>query len=162
MEDVDSPLVAIRPVKSVLLVVVTGDRGLCGGYNTFVIKKAELRHKELTGMGINVRLCLVGKKGMTYFKRRPQYEIEDNYEMGAAPTIKEAQAIADEIFADFVSQEVDKVEMSTPSLCPSSPPSPWCRRATPDPRWRGEYCCLFIKAKACKGLVLVKSSLLLY
>lgn len=39
MEDVDSPLVNIRPVKNVLMVVVTGDRGLCGGYNNFVLKK---------------------------------------------------------------------------------------------------------------------------
>lgn len=111
LEDVDSPLVQIRPVKSVLLVVVTGDRGLCGGYNTFVIKKAEARHKELTAMGVNVRLCCVGKKGITYFKRRSEYTIEDSFEIGQSPTIKEAQAIADEIFADFVSQEVDKVEL---------------------------------------------------
>ena len=39
MEDVDSPLVNVRPVKNVLLVIVTGDRGLCGGYNNFVLKK---------------------------------------------------------------------------------------------------------------------------
>lgn len=39
VEDVDSPLVQVRPVKSVLLAVVTGDRGLCGGYNNQVIKK---------------------------------------------------------------------------------------------------------------------------
>lgn len=39
VEDIDSPLVDIRPVKTVLLVVVTGDRGLCGGYNTFIIRK---------------------------------------------------------------------------------------------------------------------------
>jgi len=39
VEDVDSPLVNIRPVKSVLMVIVTGDRGLCGGYNNFVLKK---------------------------------------------------------------------------------------------------------------------------
>ena len=39
VEDVDSPLVAVRPVKTVLLAVVTGDRGLCGGYNNQVIKK---------------------------------------------------------------------------------------------------------------------------
>lgn len=38
-EDVDSPLINVRPVKTVLLAVVTGDRGLCGGYNNFVIKK---------------------------------------------------------------------------------------------------------------------------
>lgn len=39
IEDVDSPLVNVRPVKAVTLVVVTGDRGLCGGYNNFVLKK---------------------------------------------------------------------------------------------------------------------------
>jgi F-type H+-transporting ATPase subunit gamma len=38
-EDVDSPLTAIRPVKAVLLVVITGDRGLCGGYNNYSSKK---------------------------------------------------------------------------------------------------------------------------
>ena len=37
-EDVDSPLCNVRPVKTVMMVVVTGDRGLCGGYNNFVIK----------------------------------------------------------------------------------------------------------------------------
>lgn len=44
-EDVDSPLTVIRPVKKVSLVCVTGDRGLCGGYNNFVIKK--VRHPNL-------------------------------------------------------------------------------------------------------------------
>jgi hypothetical protein len=39
VEDVDSPLCDIRPVKNVLMVVITGDRGLCGGYNNFIIKK---------------------------------------------------------------------------------------------------------------------------
>ena len=39
VEDVDSPLIQVRPVKQVLLAIVTGDRGLCGGYNSLVIKK---------------------------------------------------------------------------------------------------------------------------
>ena len=43
IEDVDSPLVSVRPVKNVLLVIVTGDRGLCGGYNNFVLKKVRQR-----------------------------------------------------------------------------------------------------------------------
>lgn len=111
VEDVDSPLVNIRPVKTVLLAVVTGDRGLCGGYNNMIIKKAEQRVAELSALGIKVNMVLIGKKGVTYFKRRPQYNIVASFEVGQSPTIKEAQAIADEIFSDFVSQEVDKVEM---------------------------------------------------
>ncbi len=38
-EDVDSPLCVVRPVKTVMMVVLTGDRGLCGGYNNFILKK---------------------------------------------------------------------------------------------------------------------------
>ncbi len=41
IEEIDSPLVSIRPVKTVLLVIVTGDRGLCGGYNNLIIRKVE-------------------------------------------------------------------------------------------------------------------------
>ena len=112
VEDVDSPLVEVRPVETVLLVCVTGDRGLCGGYNNAVIKKVEQRHAELTSLGVKVKLVCVGRKGASYFKRRANiYEVEGDFEIGQSPTIKEAQAIADEIFADFVSGEVDKVEL---------------------------------------------------
>jgi F-type H+-transporting ATPase subunit gamma len=62
-------------------------------------------------MGVKVKLCLVGSKGIRYFKRRPQYDIAKSFALGSTPTTKEAQAVADEIFADFVSQEVDKVEL---------------------------------------------------
>lgn len=41
MEDVDTPLCDVRPVKTVMLVVLTGDRGLCGGYNNFILKKVD-------------------------------------------------------------------------------------------------------------------------
>ena len=42
-EDVDSPLCSVRPVKTVLLVCITGDRGLCGGYNNFILKKVSMQ-----------------------------------------------------------------------------------------------------------------------
>ena len=66
VEDVDSPLVQIRPVKTVLLVCVTGDRGLCGGYNNMIIKKTEQRHAELTKMGVKTVLVTVGRKGSAF------------------------------------------------------------------------------------------------
>merc|ERR1712196_709449 len=62
-EDVDSPLTSIRPVKSVLLVVVTGDRGLCGGYNNYIIKKAVARIQELNESGASCKVLNVGRKG---------------------------------------------------------------------------------------------------
>merc|ERR1719199_2303871 len=76
-EDVDVPLAAVRPVKSVMLLVCTGDRGLCGGFNNFVIKKAEERVAELEKMGIAVKLVCVGKKAAKYFESpmRSQYTV---------------------------------------------------------------------------------------
>ncbi|CAI5503833.1 unnamed protein product, partial [Closterium sp. Naga37s-1] len=110
-EDVDIPLTEVRPVKKVAIVVNTGDRGLCGGFNNYVLKKAEARVAELTKLGVAYTIVSIGKKGNAFFKRRPQYAVDRYLEVGAAPTTKEAQAIADEIFSLFVSEEVDKVEL---------------------------------------------------
>merc|ERR1711939_325713 len=111
-EDVDSPLTSIRPVKTVLLVVVTGDRGLCGGYNNFVIKKSVARIQELDEMGVKCKVLNIGKKGSSFYKRRAnKYKLSKQFGLGGAPSTKEAQAMADEIFAEFVSAEVDKVEL---------------------------------------------------
>lgn len=110
-EDVDSPLVNVRPVKTVLLVCLTGDRGLCGGYNNFIIKKTEQRYAELVAMGLTVNMICIGKKGQVYFRRRPQYNITANFNLGATPNAKDAQAIADTLFSEFVSESADKVEL---------------------------------------------------
>lgn len=73
--------------------------------------QAEARVKELLAQGVGVIIVTIGNKGTQYFKRRPHYNLARSFELGQSPTTKEAQAIADEIFADFVSERVDKVEM---------------------------------------------------
>jgi len=105
------PLCNVRPVKTVLLLVCTGDRGLCGGYNSFIIRKTEARVAELEAMGVKCKLVCIGKKGGVYFKRRPQYDVVKRFDMGQSPTTDEAQAIADEVYSEFVGEEVDKVEL---------------------------------------------------
>ncbi|CAD5175812.1 ATP synthase gamma chain 1, chloroplastic-like [Musa acuminata AAA Group] len=110
-EDVDVPLTRVRPVRKIALVVVTGDRGLCGGFNNYIIKKAEQRRAELSALGIASTVISVGKKGNTYFQRRPYIPVDRFLEVGSLPTTKEAQAIADDVFSLFVSEDVDKVEL---------------------------------------------------
>ncbi|XP_020095505.1 ATP synthase gamma chain 1, chloroplastic [Ananas comosus] len=104
-EDVDVPLTRVRPVRKVALVVVTGDRGLCGGFNNYIIKKAESRMGELSALGIAYTLISVGKKGNSYFQRRPYIPVDRFLEVGSLPTAR------DDVFALFVSEEVDKVEL---------------------------------------------------
>jgi len=113
-EDVDVPLAAIRPVKTVGIICMTGDRGLCGSYNTYAIRKAQARYEELEAMGVKCQLFLIGKKAKTYFtsiNRSAKFTTAKTFDMGQAPTTDQAQSVADELFASFVSEEVDKVEM---------------------------------------------------
>jgi len=109
-EAIELPLLTVRDVKKVTLVVITGDRGLCGGYNSFIIKKTEQRCKELKESGVEPELLLIGKKGITYFARRG-YPIRKTYETGQNPTAKQALAISEEITNTFLSGETDAVEL---------------------------------------------------
>merc|ERR1711865_318015 len=92
-----------REVKKVTLTVVTGDRGLCGAYNSFMIKKAEARHNELTAQGIAVDFVLVGDKGIKYFQRREWAKIRKTFPCGQNPNAKDALAISEELLNTFLS-----------------------------------------------------------
>jgi len=109
-EALDLPLLTQREVKKVTILVITGDRGLCGGYNSFMIKKAEARYNELTAQGIEADFIVVGKKGISYFERR-DYNIRKTFECGQKPDTKQALAISEEILNSYLSGETDTVEL---------------------------------------------------
>lgn len=110
-EEADLPLLKTREIKTVGLLVVSGDRGLCGGYNNSVIKRAEQRAKELAATGLNCKLVVVGRKADQYFRRR-DYDIDASYTgLEQIPKAQEATDIADELLSLFLSESVDRVEM---------------------------------------------------
>lgn len=109
-EALDLPLLTQREVKKVTILVITGDRGLCGGYNSFMIKKAEARYKGLKAQGIDVDMILVGKKGIKYFERR-DYPIRKKFDCTQNPDSKQALAISEEILSTYLSGETDAVEL---------------------------------------------------
>mmetsp|Transcript_32724 Transcript_32724/g.51040 ORF Transcript_32724/g.51040 Transcript_32724/m.51040 type:complete len:364 (+) Transcript_32724:1719-2810(+) len=121
-DNFDSPLMAERPVNKVLLVAMTGDRGLCGGFNTYAIKKAEARMRELKDQGIDVDMVTIGNKGTQYFKKREN--VVNSYSMGGAPSAEQATEIADSILATYLAGDADRVELmytSFTSLIASEP-----------------------------------------
>lgn len=110
-EDVDLPLLQKRDVQTVGLLVISGDRGLCGGYNTNVIRRAENRAKELTKDGLDYKFVIAGRKANQYFKRR-NAPISASYTMlEQIPTADEAAMIGDELLSLFLSDTVDRVEL---------------------------------------------------
>jgi F-type H+-transporting ATPase subunit gamma len=110
-EGADAPLLSARDVKTITLLSVTGDRGLCGGYNANVIKRTEQRFKELQSQGYTVDLVLMGRKAITYFTNR-KYPIRATFTgLEQVPTAAEANQIANEVLAEFLSGSTDRVEI---------------------------------------------------
>jgi len=109
-EFLDLPLLQEREVNKVVLVCLSGDRGLCGSYNSYAIKRTEQRMAELKAAGVEVSLITVGKKISSYFNKRDTPVLR-SYEMGQSPTGADATAISEELLADFLSGECDSVEL---------------------------------------------------
>ncbi len=108
-----SPLLSKRDIKNISLVCITADRGLCGGYNTNVIKKVESRYAELLKQGFTPRLILVGKKAISYFQnRKDRYLIKSTFkELEQVPTAKDSEGITKDVLAEFLSENSDRVEI---------------------------------------------------
>src|SRR5437764_2851447 len=65
--DAEHPLLKTRPeVKNAVLLIISSNRGLCGGYNGAVIREAAQRYQALRDQGINFQLELSGKRVITY------------------------------------------------------------------------------------------------
>jgi len=112
-EGADAPLLSQRDVGTITLLSVTGDRGLCGGYNANIIKRTEQRFAELKAQGYDVDLVLMGRKAITYFQNRAsQYKIRATFTgLEQVPTAAEANDIANEVLAEFLSGSTDRVEI---------------------------------------------------
>src|SRR4051812_34161219 len=108
----DHPLLSPREqVRTVAYVAITSDRGLCGGYNSNVIRTTERAMAADQAAGRNVKLFVVGKKGASYFRFRGA-DVEASF-LGFidAPTYEQARELAHGVAASFDAGDVDTVEL---------------------------------------------------
>lgn len=99
-----------RDAKTVLLVVVAGDRGLAGGFNSNVLKLAQARIDELKGES-EIKIIAIGKKSVEYFNKRG-YDLLGSFAgVGENLKIYNAADIADKIMSPYVKGEIDRVEL---------------------------------------------------
>ncbi len=108
------PLVAPRPVKNVAIVVVTSDRGLCGAFNSNLLRTTLQRitqqYAELQQQG-NLTVFCIGKKGFDVFSKR-HFRVAGKY-IGVYSNLvfAQAQAITREIVDGYARGEYDRVEI---------------------------------------------------
>ena len=108
--EVSHPLLAARPVvKKVLVLVITANRGLCGGYNGSVLREAMPKIRALREAGTAFDLDVSGKRGIAYFKFQqvPTANSYTNFE--DKPKFEDVDALASRYIDLFVSGQVDQV-----------------------------------------------------
>lgn len=112
--EMEMPLAEERAINKVLIIVVTSDRGLCGAYNTNLIKAArnlmETTYADQHAKG-NVTLLPLGKKGYEFFSKKGYKVVSDYWEIFSDLTfdnVRKASVYAQEA---FLNKEYDRVEL---------------------------------------------------
>lgn len=108
LEQQQHPLLARRPEKKVLLVVVTADRGLCGAFNANLLRTAQNYIREHRGR--EVSLIAVGRKGRDYFRKRPVAIAAEYVNVFRQLEFAHAKELADKIIELYTSEKVDAVD----------------------------------------------------
>ncbi len=106
------PLLQARPVKKVLVVLITSNRGLCGSFNSSIIKKTAklLSEKELLGnSNAEVEVIGIGKKGAEFAKKNNYNLVASFGELSNVPKMSDISPISKIIIESFIEQKYDKV-----------------------------------------------------
>jgi F-type H+-transporting ATPase subunit gamma len=107
---ITDPLLTVHDKNNTVLVIgITADRGLCGGYNSNIIRLIEKTIKQNRDKGYDVKLDITGTRGRNYF-RYMGYKIDNVYEnLSDYPKFLDAREISREIIRRYISGEVDRV-----------------------------------------------------
>jgi F-type H+-transporting ATPase subunit gamma len=102
-----------REVKNVAIIVVTSDKGLCGGLNANLLRQVTRFTKELSEEGKQVSFCLIGTKGRAFFKSYGGKIISATEKLGDDPSIEELLGAVKVLLDSFVEGEVDKIYLAS-------------------------------------------------
>lgn len=103
------PLLVVRPKKRVEVVVMTSDKGLCGAFNTNILKAAFQYLTALRKEGLDVGVSVVGRKARDYFKRRDIPIRQTWVGLSGRLSYADAQAIAANIIEAYSNETVDEI-----------------------------------------------------
>lgn len=111
--EVKHPLLAVHdPIKKSLLLVLTSNRGLAGGYNGNVLRVATRRLQDDQVEGVSTTLEVAGKRGMAYFRFRGQPASAGYTHFEDRPQFAEVEALADRYIQMYVNGELDRLDVA--------------------------------------------------
>lgn len=101
------PFLQIREIKRVGFIIVTTDRGLCGGLNTNLFKATINSIKEWMDKGAEINLCIIGTKGEAFFKRIGGHVLAQADHLGDAPAVTDLVGIVKVMLDAYLSNKID-------------------------------------------------------
>ncbi len=111
---INAALASERAVEKVLIIVVTSDRGLCGGYNSNLIKLSKQLAREKYSTQFekgNVQFLPIGKKGYEYFGKNGFKIVDKYWDIFTGLNFEKVQAAAKHAMEAFSAGEIDAVEL---------------------------------------------------
>lgn len=106
----EHPLLEVHdPIEKVLIVTVSSNRGLCGAFNSNVIRKSESIYRSELEKGRKVAFVVIGKKALSYFKYCGYPIAKAFTEMDDFPTYQDAAKIGQDLINIYNSRKVDKI-----------------------------------------------------
>ena len=107
--DIEHPLFEERPVQKRLFVVVTSDKGLCGSYNTNILKLAQKAVDASIAEGVATEVYAVGRKAADHFRKRGYTLFHAHTDFGGDMDADRARLVGNRIVGAFLEREVDEV-----------------------------------------------------
>ncbi|MBN1470345.1 MAG: ATP synthase F1 subunit gamma [Syntrophaceae bacterium] len=108
VDTMSHPLLAVRDPRKIRVICMTSDRGLCGGFNTNLIKATERFVKDKVNDGKDVSLVTVGRKGRDFFRKKANI-IAQKVDVLSKFDMTLAVSIADEVIIPFIKEEYDEL-----------------------------------------------------
>ncbi|MBN1393680.1 MAG: ATP synthase F1 subunit gamma [Pirellulales bacterium] len=111
--EVSHPLLEPRPEpKLATLLVLTGNRGMCAGYNAGVIRQGVARYRELATVASDVALEVSGKRGISAFRfRKIPIDVEFTH-FEDKPSFAEVDVLAERYLQDFTAGKLDRLDVA--------------------------------------------------
>ena len=110
--DVSHPLLATRPVKRSLLLVIGSNRGLCGGYNGSIFREAFIRIREMQGQKLPFDTETSGRRAIAFFRYQGIKPAQTFTQFEDKPTFAQVEAIADRYMQMYVSGQIDRIDIA--------------------------------------------------
>uniref|UniRef100_UPI0025CD84F9 ATP synthase F1 subunit gamma n=1 Tax=Nevskia sp. TaxID=1929292 RepID=UPI0025CD84F9 len=129
--EVTHPFMAERPVKRVGVLVVSTDRGLCGGLNTNMFRQLTRSIREWRDQGIDAEYAVIGSKGLSFFRRVGGTVVAQNANLGDKPHMEQLLGAIKVLTDAYREGRIDRLYLASTQFVNTMVQRPGVRQVLP-------------------------------